>query len=91
MKLTTRKAIPDKRGRVSLKGLVSENKTYEAALQPDEAIILTPFVQIEVHPKEAWFYKDTNAIKNVQLGLQQASDGKVVYRKSYAQYSNIDV
>lgn len=89
MELITKKVNPDKRGRISLKGLVEGADGYEATRQADGTIILKPYLQVD--SREAWLYKNKEAISSLEQGLKDVSEGRVTKRKSYSEYADIEI
>lgn len=85
----SKNVCPDKRGRISLKGLIKEADGYEATLQPDGSIVLKPYLKVD--SKEAWIYKNREALALLEQGLKDATEGKVVKRKSYAEFADMDL
>lgn len=87
--LVKKKVNPDKRGRVSLKGLVDGFEVFEAEKLEDGTIILKPFVQISAD--EAWLFKNPQALESLKTGIQQAKEGKIKKRKSYAEFADLEL
>lgn len=89
LNLNKKKVSPDKRGRVSLKGLVEGIDGFEAEKMPDGTIILRPFVQVK--PNEAWLFNNQDALNSVLTGIQQAKNGQIKKRKSYSDFAEIEI
>lgn len=89
MEVITKKVSPDKRGRVSLKGLVDGADGYEASRQPDGTIILKPY--LEVDAREAWLYKNPVALKKLKTGLRQLKENKLSDLGDFTQYADIEL
>lgn len=87
--LVKKKVNPDKRGRVSLKGLVDGFEVFEAEKLEDGTIILKPFVQISAN--EAWLFKNPQALESLKTGIQQAKEEKIKKRKSYAKFADLEL
>lgn len=87
--LSKKKVSPDKRGRVSLKGLVEGIDGFDAERLEDGTIVLKPFMM--VNAKEAWLFKNKEALKNLKIGIKQAKEGKIKKRKSYAKFADIEL
>ncbi|MEI8390512.1 MAG: hypothetical protein WCG23_11600 [bacterium] len=78
MAVPEKKLKVDSRGRINLKQLYSEEVTsFRAIRQEDGTILLRPVVDIEIHPEEAWLYKNPVALATVKKGLEDVSDGKI--------------
>lgn len=80
----------DARKRVSLAKLLPdyEVSSFRAYTEGDK-IILEPMAEIPAH--ELWLYKNPQAMKDIQEGLQQSKEGKVRKRGSFAKYVGDDV
>jgi hypothetical protein len=80
----------DARKRVSLAKLLPNYEvcSFRAYIEGDR-IILEPMAEIPAH--ELWLYKNPQALKDVQEGLQQSKEGKVRKRGSIAKYAGDDV
>ena len=88
--LLKKKLNPDKRGRVSLKGLVADNiDCFEVEKMEDGTIILKPFIRISEN--ESWLFKNPVALESVKIGIKQAKEGKILSRKSYSEFSDIEL
>ena len=89
MEVITKKVSPDKRGRVSLKGLVDGADGYEASRQPDGTIILKPY--LEVDAREVWLYKNPVALKKLRTGLTQLKENNLIDLGDFTQYADIKI
>jgi hypothetical protein len=80
----------DARKRVSLAKLLPDNEvcSFRAYMEGDK-IILEPMAEIPA--RELWLYKNPQALKDVQEGLQQSKEGKVHKRGSFAKYARDDI
>src|SRR2546421_13085862 len=80
----------DARNRVSLAKLLPEYDVSSfRAYTEGNKIILEPMAEIPAH--ELWLYKNPEALKAVQEGLQQSKEGKIRSRGSFAKYAENDV
>ena len=86
MALVSKKLIPDARGRISLKGLFDNADSFRAEKLDDGSILLTPFV--EVPQREAWIYKNPEALSKLKKGLSQIGKEKAKYLGYFTQYIN---
>ena len=79
----------DARKRVSLAKLLPDYEvcSFRAYTEGDK-IILEPMAEIPA--RELWLYKNPQALKDVQEGLQQSKEGKVRKRGSFAKYAQDD-
>jgi len=68
----------DSRGRINIKQLSSREITsFRAIKQEDGTILLRPVVDIEIHPEEAWLYKNPEALASVKKGLEDVAAGRI--------------
>jgi len=78
MAVPEKKLKIDSRGRINLKQLASQEVTsFRAILQEDGTILLRPVVDIEIHPEEAWLYKNPEALASVKKGLEDVVAGRI--------------
>jgi hypothetical protein len=78
----------DSKGRVVL-GPSQANKTFRVTEQPDGNLLLEPVVVI--HEREAWLFKNPEALAMVQKGIKESMAGKTVPLGSYAQYIDLEI
>lgn len=80
----------DARQRVSLSKLLPEYEvsSFKAYTEGDK-IILEPMAEIPA--RELWLYKNPDALKAVQEGLKQSKEGKIVKRRSFAEYADDEI
>ncbi len=80
----------DARKRISLAKLLPdyEVSSFRAYTEGDK-IVLEPMAEISAH--ELWLYKNPEALKALEEGLQQSKEGKVRSRGSFAKYTKDDV
>lgn len=80
----------DARKRISLAKLLPDYEvcSFRAYTEGDK-IILEPMAEIPA--RELWLYKNPQALKEVQEGLQQSKEGKVHKRGSFAKYAKDDI
>jgi hypothetical protein len=88
MAVKIKKVTPDKRGRVSLKGMVEGFDGYEASLEADGTIVLKPY--IAVHPREAWLYENPEILKNLDESITQAGRGELHDLGDFTQYADLE-
>jgi hypothetical protein len=62
--------------------------SFRAYTEGDK-IILEPMAEIPA--RELWLYKNPQALKDVQEGLQQSKEGRVRKRGSFAKYAQDDI
>jgi hypothetical protein len=76
----------DARKRISLAKLLPDCEvcSFRAYTEGDK-IILEPITKIPA--RDLWLYKNPNALKDVQEGLQQSKKGRVRKRGSFAKYT----
>jgi hypothetical protein len=79
------KVRADAKGRISLgKFLESFPLDYDVQVDEEGKITLTPLATIP--EKELWLYKNPKALKSLREGIEQAGNGEVVSRGSFAKY-----
>jgi hypothetical protein len=80
----------DARQRVSLAKLLPDYdvSSFKAYTEGDK-IILEPMAEIPA--RELWLYKDPEALKAVQEGIKQSKAGRIVKRKSFAEYADDEI
>lgn len=79
---------PDSKGRITLGKRAREFSGYVMKEKPDGSILLEPL--IEVPAKEAWLYKNKEALASVAKGLEESAAGKTKSLGSFAKYLNED-
>lgn len=77
---------PDSKGRISLGKRAKDFSGYTLKESPDGSILLEPL--IEIPAKEAWLFKNKEALSSVQRGLKQAGTGKTKSLGSFAKFAN---
>ena len=75
---------PDSKGRISLGKRAKDYSGYTLKESKDGSILLEPL--IEVPAKEAWLFKNKEALSSVQKGLKQSAGGKTRSLGSFAKY-----
>ena len=83
---TTKKLIPDSRGRVSLKGLIDKADSFRAEKLEDGCILLTPLV--EIPQRELWIYKNPEALTKLEKGLSQIGKNNSKYLGDFTIYTH---
>jgi hypothetical protein len=78
----------DSRGRIPL-GAGAVDKDFRVEYREDGTISLIPVVFIP--EREAWLYKNEQAIAQVREGLADASEGRVREVGSFAQYADAEI
>lgn len=73
---------PDSKGRVTLGSLAAGASSFKAYKDSKGRIILEP--QVEVPAAEAWLWQNPAAMKSVQQGLRDSTEGRLVDRGSFA-------
>jgi hypothetical protein len=78
----------DSKGRIVL-GSKHANRTYRVQELPDGNILLEPIVM--VHEREAWLYRNPEALAAVLEGIEQSKRGETVDLGSFAQYADDEI
>ena len=76
-----KKVRPDSKGRITLGKRATEVSGYTLKERKDGTILLEPL--IEVPAKEAWLFKNKEALESVKRGLEQSTKGKTKSLGSY--------
>ncbi|NTV72608.1 MAG: hypothetical protein HGA66_00165 [Holophaga sp.] len=76
---------PDSKGRITLGSLAAGASSFKAYRDGKGRIILEP--QVEVPAAEAWLWNNSEAMKAVQKGLKDSSEGRIVERGSFAEHA----
>ena len=76
---------PDSKGRISLGKRARNYSGYTLMESADGSIVLEPLM--EVPAKEAWLFKNREALAGVQRGLKQSAAGKTRSLGSFAKYA----
>ncbi len=78
----------DSRGRIQL-GPAAVDKDFRVEFGEDGTIFLTPVVFIP--EREAWLYKNEEAMERIRRGLADAAAGRVSESKSFAEYADVEI
>lgn len=77
---------PDSKGRISLGKLAKGFSSFQATQDSMGRIVLEPFTEIPA--REKWLFENQAALTAVREGLDQAAQGKVRKRGSFARHAN---
>jgi hypothetical protein len=77
---------PDNKHRVALGPITAGVSSYSVELQQHGVIVLRPNVELPVN--EAWLWKNRAALESVRRGIEQASEGQLRERGSFAEYAD---
>lgn len=80
---------PDTKGRITLGRLSNGVSGYVITETKDHRLILTPY--IEIPAREKWLFENKEALKKVQKGLQDAAEGKVTTKGSFAKFADDEI
>jgi hypothetical protein len=65
----------DSKNRIALGKFIPDGVTgFDVLAQDDGSLLLSPTVEIPA--REAWLFKNKNALSSVRRGLKQAAEGK---------------
>lgn len=87
--LTVKTVRPDGKGRITLGKLTKEFSGYTLKESADGKIVLEPLVEIPA--REAWLFRNQEALASVERGLKQSGEGKTKSLGSFAKYLKEDV
>lgn len=76
---------PDTKGRISLGKYAQGISSFHLIIDLQNRIILEPHVEIPA--KEKWLFDNKKALKSLQKGIQQADQGSLKSRGSFADFS----
>lgn len=79
---------PDSKGRITIGKHAAGVSSFEVEVQEDGVLRLVPMV--EVPAKEAWLFRNDQALASVRRGLAESAAGDVVERGSFSQYLDSD-
>lgn len=79
---------PDAKGRIPLGDLAAGVSSFSVSLEGDK-IILQPYS--EIPSSEKWLFENKIALNSLKKGLQQAAEGKVKSKGSFAKYADDDL
>jgi hypothetical protein len=86
---TTPKTIrPDSKGRITLGRLAMGVSSFKASQDASGRIILEP--QVEIPANEVWLWQNPGALAQVQRGIKEAGEGKLVDLGSFARFAQED-
>ena len=87
--LIARDVRPDAKKRVTLaKALTAfeEDVHFDVYRNNSGQIVLDP--QVSIPAREAWLYRNPEALASLRRGLQESAEGKTVSLGSFAQYAD---
>jgi len=79
---------PDSKGRITLGKLAREFSGYTLKESADGTILLEPLVELPA--REAWLFKNKEALASVEKGLKQSSKGKTKSLGSFSKHLKDD-
>lgn len=77
----------DAKHRIVIKGAIEQH--YKIYRNSAGQILLDP--QVMIPAREAWLYKNKEALASVRHGLQQAGEGKLLDLGSFAKYADDEI
>ena len=78
----------DSKGRIVL-GATHADKAFRVRQLPDGNILLEPIVM--VHEREAWLYRNPEALAMVRKGIEQSKRGEIVDLGSFAEHADDEI
>jgi len=75
---------PDAKGRIALGALAKGVSSFRIHQEKDGRLILEPFTEIPA--REAWLYKNKEALEMVRTGIAQAKAGKLIKLGDFSKY-----
>jgi len=86
--LTIKTVRPDSKGRITLGKRTKEFSGYTLKEATDGTILLEPLVELPA--REAWLFKNKEALASVEKGLKESGEGKAKSLGSFAKYLDED-
>ena len=80
---------PDSKGRISLGTLSKGVSRFSVRQDRGGTIILEPF--IEMPAREKWLFDNNLVLNQVKKGLEQAKNGELIDKGSFAQFSDDEI
>ncbi len=80
---------PDAKGRITLGRLSNGVSGYVITETKDHKLILTPY--IEIPAREKWLFEKKETLKKVKKGLQDAAEGRVAKKGSFAKFADDEI
>ncbi len=80
---------PDTKGRITLGELARGVSSFHATTDERGRIILEPYMEIPANEK--WLFDNKPALTSVKKGLDQATQGRVKSRGSFAKFANAEI
>jgi len=77
---------PDSKGRICLGKLAQGISSFRVSIDDRQRIVLEPFAEIPA--TEKWLFENPDARESVRRGLDDAAEGRVSDRGSFAQYGD---
>jgi len=77
---------PDSKGRIALGKRAAGVSSYLLEEGSDGSLILHPRTEIPV--REAWLFKNREALASVRRGLRDSAAGRTASRGSFSQYAD---
>ncbi len=78
---------PDSKGRITLGSLSEGVSGFKVTVDKQHRIILEPLVEIPA--REKWLFNNPTALRQVQKGIQDAAQGKVI-KRDFSRYLDDD-
>ena len=78
---------PDSKGRITLGNLSQGVSSFKMTVDKQQRIILEPLVEIPA--REKWLFDNPTALRQVQKGLEDAAQGKLI-EKDFLKYLDDD-
>lgn len=76
---------PDSKGRITLGPVLTQGVSgFKITETKDHKIILEPYAEIPAHEK--WLFTNKTALNQVEQGLKEAGQGKVVSKGGFAKH-----
>jgi hypothetical protein len=77
---------PDSKGRIALGALAKGVSSFRVHQEAGGRLVLEPYAEIPA--REAWLYKNPEALAMVEQGLRESAQGKTHYLGDFSQYAD---
>lgn len=80
----------DAKKRITLGKLVTDDiSSFDVEVMDNGVLMLYP--KVEIPATEAWLFKNPQGLKSLKKGLEDSANGRVVQRKSFAEYAGDEI
>ena len=77
---------PDNKSRITLGDLAAGVSSFAVEVREDGSIVLHP--RVEIPAREAWLFRNKEALASVRRGLEESAKGEAKELGSFARYAD---